>query len=471
MKKIYLVLSLLLFTSLLKAQSTTTVTAVVVDSDSTTWINASCTMSLVPNPNNPTVPSGINQHPSCTVDGSGNLSTTPTQQASIGVNGTSWNLQICPQASVGCSTYNFVASGTSMNISSALSANIKAPRFKPIANSYGYSDAEAILNLIPGSTYYNTTTLTQRIYTGASWISGSNSCSTCVPVQGGVNMTGATGGPPIAGGLNATQLEVNGVSPLLLTGGTLSGPLDVGVPSGNLFTLTNLSSIPTPWTLDVTSPSTALTSITGAETALANGTAASTQSAGLKMGSAGISAALEGTLDEGGVTEANGGPAFLFAGGGILGISVKSKTFQWNNVATSGTPEIVANKPIVGCDFTGNYAESDAGGTTGSQSTGIYSASPFFGNSNLLSCNLSLTTNYFNQGGSGAAPVPLTFSAASSPIPTCTTSAGVDHVEACVSDATACTNGSTYTSGGSIKCRVGCNGTNWIATGASTGCN
>lgn len=192
--------------------------------------------------------------------------------------------------------------------------------------------------------------------------------------------------------------------------------------------------------------------------------------AGLKMGSSNATA-LEATLEDSGIIEANGGPAFWLVSGGIVGFTVQNDTFQWNNVTTSGNTEIVAVRPVVGCQFRGNYAESDSGGTTGSQSTGIYSASPFFGNSNILSCDLSLTANYFNQGGSGVAPTPLRFSAASSPIPTCATKAGVNHVSTCVSDSTACTNGTTYTSGGSTMCRVDCNGTNWIETGSSERCN
>lgn len=50
-----------------------------------------------------------------------------------------------------------------------------------------------------------------------------------------------------------------------------------------------------------------------------------------------------------------------------------------------------------------------------------------------------------------------------SELPTC--NSGYGDMTVCASDATACTNGTTYTGGGGIACHLHCNGTNWIEDG------
>jgi hypothetical protein len=56
------------------------------------------------------------------------------------------------------------------------------------------------------------------------------------------------------------------------------------------------------------------------------------------------------------------------------------------------------------------------------------------------------------------------YSGTGTPLPGC--NAGENHVRLCASDATACTNGTTYASGGAVACVVNCDGTNWKETGA-----
>ena len=55
------------------------------------------------------------------------------------------------------------------------------------------------------------------------------------------------------------------------------------------------------------------------------------------------------------------------------------------------------------------------------------------------------------------------YSASGTAIPACATAYA--HAAACVSDSTACTSLTTYTSGGSTNCHVHCNGTNWLEDG------
>src|SRR6185312_874990 len=67
-------------------------------------------------------------------------------------------------SSASCGIYNFSASGISLDISSALTMVIPPPRFTAISGTYGYADIEAIVNLAPGSNYYNVTSQCQKYY-------------------------------------------------------------------------------------------------------------------------------------------------------------------------------------------------------------------------------------------------------------------------------------------------------------------
>lgn len=61
----------------------------------------------------------------------------------------------------------------------------------------------------------------------------------------------------------------------------------------------------------------------------------------------------------------------------------------------------------------------------------------------------------------------ITYSAAGTAIPAAT---NYRHRTACVTDSTACTSGTTYTSGGATTCLLQSDGTNWKETGATNGC-
>ena len=174
MKK-YLVL--LLLAASLRAQ-TTTVSATVVDTDGTTWANGKWKIAFTPNPSQPNSsiykiagvplnPAVMNQ--SGSLDGSGAFSLSVYQTAPIAPVGSSWTLTVCPNATSACGIYKFTAIGGSMNLSSALTPVIPAPRFHPVSGTYGYNDGEAILSLLPGSTYWSVVSSTQRCYTGSAW--------------------------------------------------------------------------------------------------------------------------------------------------------------------------------------------------------------------------------------------------------------------------------------------------------------
>ncbi|MDR3392453.1 MAG: hypothetical protein P4L77_12050 [Sulfuriferula sp.] len=177
MKKLLLVLMGCLIGAPLFAQ-TTAISATVVDADSTTWANGNWTLAFTPNPSTPNPakyninsvpldPAVMNQKG--LIDGSGNLSFSVYQTAPITPVGSSWTLTVCPNASAPCGVYNFTAIGSSMNIGSALTPLIPAPRFRALAGSYGYVDTEAIVQNTPGSTYWNVTSACQRYWSGSGW--------------------------------------------------------------------------------------------------------------------------------------------------------------------------------------------------------------------------------------------------------------------------------------------------------------
>jgi len=170
-------LGALLLSSASVAQ-TTAVTATVVDSDTTVWANSLWTLSFQPGPydSNPAhyTIGGVPLTQSVAYqtgvgNGSGVISFTTYRSTSISPIGSSWNLQVCPNASASCGTINFSTSGASQNISSVINAAIKAPRFLAVSGAFGYIDGEAIQQLKPGSTYWNTSTSKQRCYDGSAW--------------------------------------------------------------------------------------------------------------------------------------------------------------------------------------------------------------------------------------------------------------------------------------------------------------
>ena len=242
MKRKFLGFILLAFGLIAHAQNTA-VSATVVDTDGTTWTNGSWNVQFVPNPSQPNVnaytingtplsPSVLNQVGA--INGSGVLAVTVYQNAPITPAGSSWKITVCPNAITKCGSYGFTAVGSSMDLSSALTPVIPAPRFNPVSGAYGYNDAEAILQLKPGSTYWNVTSNKVRCYSGSAWQDCSGSSGLVTSVVPGAEVSCS----PLVSGSCTGAVTVNSLAINQLTGDGTAGP---GAGS-QVFTLASVGS-------------------------------------------------------------------------------------------------------------------------------------------------------------------------------------------------------------------------------------
>ena len=220
--------AVLLGASLVHSQ-TTAVSATVVDSDSVTWANGNWSLQFVPNPSNPNPSNytigGTPLSPSVTnqkgvLSTGGALSVSVYQTAAITPVGSSWKLTVCPNAITACGTYTFTAVGTSMNISSALTPVIPAPRFKPVSGAYGYNDTEAVIQLIPGSAYWNVTDGTMHCYSGIP----TDAWGLCTATSISLTTTGSSGPATLLSDILNIPVYSAGAGLNQLTGDVAAGP-------------------------------------------------------------------------------------------------------------------------------------------------------------------------------------------------------------------------------------------------------
>lgn len=177
MKKALCCATLLLWAAAAAALAATSVTATVTDWDGNLWANATYTITFYPTPAAPAI-SGQSIFGG-SLDGSGVLSVSlPSATA----NGGSWTFSICPQASSPCISTVILVSGASEDVSSALSAVARGPRFRPGPLSFGYADVEVSGALAPGASYYNVAS-GLRVWSGTAWQGTCNSASNCAALN------------------------------------------------------------------------------------------------------------------------------------------------------------------------------------------------------------------------------------------------------------------------------------------------
>jgi len=527
MKKFLLFFGALLLGSSVCVAQTTAVTATVVDSDSTVWAGASWTLSFIvgPTQSNPAAYTigGVSLDPAVSsqtglANGSGVITFTTYQSTSISPDRSSWNLQICPKASAPCAIYNFSTSTSTLNVSTGVNSVIIAPRFKAISGAYGYNDGEAILQLIPGSTYWNVTTPTSRCYTGSAW---------------GVCSVGGGGSGDLSGTLTPSYY------PIATAVHTLGdGAIDYGITDANALTVVNhpkTSSITVKDNGDIDDDA------SGSYTANSNNGSNITDNSGgsisiAESGNSGVNLLgvgdisaetnilnLEGMLDtpnetyfsyallpteslnigdmnsvrvtgtgtiscDGTFCTSSGanGPFYLHMNLNLFSVSLpcmnandvanqNGTTFKVNESDTSCTGVVTGDDVNIsygtiiniqalgwGVISTGGIDEEDT------SSLGITIANHGPAPTNLTTTTPSLLQGNGSQictmstGCTGSlTPPAIIYSVAGTPLPTC--NVGATGAEAIVSDATGPSFLGIYAGGGAVFTPVICNGTDWVA--------
>src|SRR5208282_1708407 len=154
---------------------TSAITATVTDPDGQTWNNGTYSIVFMPTPGTPGPFSwqgtaNFPQKYTGSLSVSGVLSVSIPNNNYIKPLGSKWQFTLCSNSSAACQNIVTPVTGASPNLSSTLSAPLIAPRFGQGFGAFGYSDAEVVTPVAPGSTYYNVTNLIQRIWTGSVWV-------------------------------------------------------------------------------------------------------------------------------------------------------------------------------------------------------------------------------------------------------------------------------------------------------------
>lgn len=181
--KRYLVLGFFLLSTLLRAQTSATLTGTVTDSDGTLWAKASWTYTLTNPSGGPLVNiCGTTLHNSVT----GQLSTVGTFASGslvtnqcISPGGTQWQLTICAVTSAPCQTLPArTINVSSYNAGAFADSFITAPRFPISGIGFGYTTGEVNTPITVGSFLFITTpgaSCTVEIWDGGAWICGATS--------------------------------------------------------------------------------------------------------------------------------------------------------------------------------------------------------------------------------------------------------------------------------------------------------
>ena len=207
------------------------VTATITDSDGQTWNNGKWSATLY-NPFPANLPSiggvpltNAQLNLSGVMSNSGVLTGNFSDNSFIAPSGTQWQITICPNASVQCSTGLTPITGAAPNLSSYLSSITTKIRFPASPTSYGYLDAEVSPIPNSGGQYFNVTSQMTRQWTGTAWQNGgggggglSGQTVACAPKA--ATATTSTGSLPVCDDGTTTTLT----HPTVIPSATFSGP-------------------------------------------------------------------------------------------------------------------------------------------------------------------------------------------------------------------------------------------------------
>lgn len=174
MKKILIVLATLILALSANAQ-TTSVTATISTPDGFAFANGSVLAQFYP-------PGGtINQNlyklngsafpysVSGSMDGTGTFTIVLTDDHKILPAGGLWRFTLCSNASVPCTNSLQDVFGTSINLSSPLSAAVTTPSVNPANLPKAFADTEVNVSSVGNALYYNLISGVARIWNGSSW--------------------------------------------------------------------------------------------------------------------------------------------------------------------------------------------------------------------------------------------------------------------------------------------------------------
>lgn len=169
---------------------------------------------------------------------------------------------------------------------------------------------------------------------------------------------------------------------------------------------------------------------------------------GMKVGSSTNIYNIETVGFDDGIIEANGGPGLTLAGANIQGFSMTNSVVQWDNLFNSNV-EVLVSGVVYGGAFDRDYFEADSN---------LSSLSTAVSGNTVGMIGIKFGSNFYTPAYNYT---PVTFSAAGTALPACSTSTNVNNLTANVTDATQCNYGATYASGGSTKCSVTCTAGVW----------
>lgn len=175
--KLTLTLCSLLLAAPLIAQTTTVTATPVVDTNSQDWNNGTWQVAFVPTPgkSGPFLYQGVPLTNAQllqlgSLDASGNFTATVPSSNFITPSGSQWAFTFCPNATSPCGTVTTPITGTSINITAAVTAAIPPVNVNAPLVPRAYSDAE--VSAPPpgqGGLYYNVTFSQPKYWTGVNW--------------------------------------------------------------------------------------------------------------------------------------------------------------------------------------------------------------------------------------------------------------------------------------------------------------
>jgi hypothetical protein len=250
MRKVLLAFTFLLASAVGAFGQSTTVSGTVTDAGSQAWTNGTYKFLFVPNPQYPTGPytwtgGTLNFVISGSLDGSGNYSVSVPSSSAITPVGSKWILQVTPNAtSPSFSTAATTITGGTQTLNATPPAILIPWSLPPGPAISAYADGEIGGTLVPGSEYFNTTSLVTRVWNGSAWTNqGAGAGGGSVGNNGDIQFSNGAGAFQNANGILAGtsafihpngSLSLVGINSVTLAATSATSNAQIGVGSGGV---------------------------------------------------------------------------------------------------------------------------------------------------------------------------------------------------------------------------------------------